>query len=53
MKPLLLDEINASAPYEVYWHEKSRTYRFKSDFGVVLAIGFDDNDIIDYVQGKT
>ena len=29
MKPLLLDEINASAPYEVYWHEKSRTYRFK------------------------
>ena len=39
MKPLLLDEINASAPYEVYWHEKSRTYRFKSDFGVVLAIG--------------
>ena len=46
MKPLLLDEINASAPYEVYWNEKSRTYRFKSDFGVVLAIGFDDDDII-------
>ena len=23
MKLLLLDEINASAPYEVYWHEKS------------------------------
>lgn len=31
MKPLSLDIINASAPYEVYWHEKSRTYRFKSD----------------------
>ena len=46
MKPLPLDIINASAPYEVYWHEKSRTYRFKSDFGVVLAIGFDDDDII-------
>ena len=44
MKPLSLDIINASAPYEVYWHEKSRTYRFKSDFGVVLAIGFDDDD---------
>ena len=29
MKPLSLDIINASAPYEVYWHEKSRTYRFK------------------------
>ena len=42
MKPLSLDIINASAPYEVYWHEKSRTYRFKSDIGVVLAIGFDD-----------
>jgi pyruvate/2-oxoglutarate dehydrogenase complex dihydrolipoamide dehydrogenase (E3) component len=47
MKPLPLDIINASAPYEVYWHETSRTYRFKSDFGVVLAIGFDDDDIID------
>lgn len=46
MKPLPLDIINASAPYEVYWHETSRTYRFKSDFGVVLAIGFDDDDII-------
>lgn len=43
MKPLSLDIINASAPYEVYWHETSRTYRFKSDFGVVLAIGFDDD----------
>ncbi|WOG30656.1 hypothetical protein [Segatella copri] len=43
MKPLPLDIINASAPYEVYWHETSRTYRFKSDFGVVLAIGFDDD----------
>ena len=50
MKPLLLDEINASAPYEVYWHEKSRAYRFKSDFGVVLAIGFDDDDIIENAE---
>ena len=31
MKPLSLDIINASAPYEVYWHEKSRTSRLKSD----------------------
>ena len=50
MKPLSLDIINASAPYEVYWHEKSRTYRFKSDFGVVLAIGFDDDDIIENTE---
>ena len=50
MKPLSLDIINASAPYEVYWHEKSRTYRFKSDFGVVLAIGFDDDDIIENAE---
>ena len=40
MQPLALDIINASTPYEVYWHEASRTYRFKSDYGVVLAIGF-------------
>ena len=45
-----MDIINASAPYEVYWHETSRTYRFKSDFGVVLAIGFDDDDIIENVE---
>ena len=50
MKPLPLDIINASAPYEVYWHETSRTYRFKSDFGVVLAIGFDDDDIIENAE---
>ena len=50
MKPLSLDIINASAPYEVYWHEKARTYRFKSDFGVVLAIGFDDDDIIENAE---
>jgi hypothetical protein len=50
MKPLSLDIINASAPYEVYWHEKSRTYRLKSDFGVVLAIGFDDDDIIENAE---
>ncbi len=43
-------KINASAPYEVYWYEKSRTYRFKSDFGVVLAIGFDDDDIIENAE---
>ena len=50
MKPLPLDIINASAPYEVYWHETSRTYRFKSDFDVVLAIGFDDDDIIENAE---
>lgn len=50
MKPLSLDIINASAPDEVYWYEKSRTYRFKSDFGVVLAIGFDDDDIIENAE---
>lgn len=50
MKPLSLDIINTSAPYEVYWHEKSRTYRFKSDSGVVLAIGFDDDDMIENAE---
>lgn len=47
MKSLPLDTINAVAPYEVYWHEQSRTYRFRSDYGVVLAIGFDDDDMIE------
>ncbi len=50
MKSLALDVINASAPYEVYWHEVSHTYRFRSDYDVVLAIGFDDDDIIETAE---
>ena len=50
MQPLALDIINASTPYEVYWHEASRTYRFKSDYGVVLAIGFDEDDIVENAE---
>ncbi len=50
MQPLSLDTINTTAPYEVYWHEMSRTYRFKSDHGVVLAIGFDDDDMIEHAE---
>lgn len=46
MNALSLTEINQSSPYEVYWHEKSHTYRFKSDYGVILAIAFDEDDII-------
>lgn len=47
MNALSLTEINQSSPYEVYWHEKSHTYRFKSDYGVILAIAFDEDDIIE------
>ena len=50
MEALSLAVINASAPYEVYWHEASRTYRFRSDYDVVLAIGFDDDDIIETAE---
>ena len=50
MKSLALDVINASAPYEVYWHEVSHTYRFSIDSVVVLAIGFDDDDIIETAE---
>ncbi len=50
MEALSLDVVNASAPYEVYWHEASRTYRFRSDYDVVLAIGFDDDDIIETAE---
>ena len=50
MIPLSLDIINASTPYKVYWHEASRTYRLKSDYGVILAIGFDEDDIIENAE---
>ncbi len=50
MRPLTLDVVNATAPYEVYWHEPTRTYRFKSDYDVVLAIGFDDDDILETAE---
>ena len=50
MEVLSLDVINASAPYKVYWHEASHTYRFRSDYDVVLAIGFDDDDIIETAE---
>ncbi len=53
MKPLSLQWINASAPYEVQWHEASRTYRFASDFGVELAIAFDEDDIIEAAESYT
>ena len=50
MKQLSLDTINSSSPYEVYWHEKSHTYRFKTDYDVVLAIGFDEDDMIETAE---
>ncbi len=50
MKALKLDILNASAPYEVYWHESSHTYRFRSDYDVILAIGFDEDDIIETAE---
>lgn len=50
MKSLRLDKINTLAPYEVYWHENSHTYRFNTDFGVVLAIGFDEDDMIETAE---
>ena len=50
MKQLSLDTINSSSLYEVYWHEKSHTYRFKTDHDVVLAIGFDDDDMIESAE---
>lgn len=47
MKALALDIINSEAPYKVSWHEKSHTYRFKTDYNVVLAIAFDEDDMIE------
>lgn len=50
MNALDLEALNSSAPYEVYWHEASHTYRFISDYDVVLAIGFDEDDIIETAE---
>lgn len=47
MQSLALNMINDEAPYKVFWHEKSRTYRFKTDYDVVLAIAFDEDDMIE------
>ena len=50
MNTLSLNTINATAPYKVSWHEPSHTYRFKSDYDVILAIGFDDDDLIETAE---
>ena len=50
MKSLHLDIVNTLSPYEVWWHEESRTYRFRTDSGVVLAIGFDEDDLIENAE---
>lgn len=50
MKALNLHDINAVAPYEVYWHEHSHTCRFKTDYGAVLAIDFDVDDMIETAE---
>lgn len=47
MKALALDTVNGEAPYKVSWHETSHTYRFKTDYDVVLAIAFDEDDMIE------
>ena len=47
MKALALDIINSEAPYKVSWHEKSHTYRFKTDYNVILAIAFDEDNMIE------
>lgn len=50
MKALSLDEINATAPYKVTWHALSRTYRLRSEHGVVLAISFDEDDLLETAE---
>lgn len=47
MKALALDTVNGESPYKVSWHETSHTYRFKTDYDVVLAIAFDEDDMIE------
>lgn len=41
MQSLALNMINDEAPYKVFWYENSRTYRFKTDYDVMIPS--DDN----------
>lgn len=50
MNTLSLENINNSAPYEVYWHKASHTFRFKSDYNVIIAIDFDKDDILETTE---
>ena len=47
MIPLSLDKVNAIAPYEVQMVLWPNTYRFVTESGVDIAVGFDLDDIIE------
>lgn len=47
MKPLSLERINISAPYEVTMAISPNTYRFMTDYGVDIAVSFDLDEILE------
>lgn len=47
MKPLSLEKINASSPYEVTMAISPNTYRFMTDYGVDIAVSFDLDEILE------
>lgn len=47
MKPLSLEKINASSPYEVAMAISPNTYRFMTDYGVDIAVSFDLDEILE------
>ena len=47
MKPLTLQKINETSPYEVQMVVSPNTYRFVTDYGVEIAISFDLDDLLE------
>lgn len=50
MNKLSLNSINASAPYKVSFHETTHTYRFITDYNVIIGIDFDKDDLIETAE---
>ncbi len=47
MKPLSLQKVNETSPYEVQMAVSPNTYRFVTDYGVEIAISFDLDDLLE------
>ena len=47
MKELSIQNINATAPYEVVMEQYPNTYRFMTMYGVDIAISFDIDDLLE------
>lgn len=48
MKPLSLQKINATSPYEVTMPVSPNVYHFLTDYGVDIAVSFDLDDLLEH-----